>query len=83
MTAIPSRRFISSQYQIRLQDSEAYSLQGAMQTLYIVSGRAWVTLDGNDLFLSAGQQITLPRSRYAVVVSAIKRRELVFEVVEP
>jgi DUF2917 family protein len=82
MTAIPARQFISSQYQIRLQENEVFSLQGAMQTLYVVSGRAWITLDGNDVFLSAGQQMTLPRTKYAVVVSAIKRRELVCEITE-
>jgi glyoxylate utilization-related uncharacterized protein len=82
MTAIPSRRFVSSQYQIRLREDEVFSLQGAMQTLYIVSGRAWVTLDGKDVFLNAGQQITLPRSKYAVVISAIKRREVVCEIME-
>lgn len=80
MTAIPSRRFVSSQYQIHLRDDEVFSLQGAMQTLYIVSGRAWITLDGKDIFLNAGQQITLPRSRYAVVISAIKHHELAFEI---
>jgi hypothetical protein len=82
MTAIPFRHHISIPYQLRLQGNDVFSLQGAMQTLYVVSGRAWITLDGEDIFLSAGQQMTLPRSKYAIVVSAFKRRELVCEITE-
>jgi hypothetical protein len=77
MTSIPSGSFISSQYQICLHDGEIFSLQGAMQTLYVVRGRAWVTLDGRDIFLNTRQQVTLPRSKYAVVISALKHRDLV------
>jgi DUF2917 family protein len=82
MASIPSRRFISSQYRICLHDDEIFSLQGAMQTLYVVRGRAWITLDGRDIFLNAGQQMTLPRSKYVLVISAIKRHELVCEIME-
>ncbi len=82
MTSIPSHHFVLSQYEIRLRDDEVFSLQGAMQTLYVVSGRAWITLDGKDIFLSAGQRMTIPRSKYAVVISAMKRREVVCEIIE-
>jgi glyoxylate utilization-related uncharacterized protein len=82
MTAIPARRFVSLPYQIRLRGDEIFSLEGAMQTFYVVSGRAWITLDGKDVFLNAGQTLTIPRSKYAVVISAAKRRELICEIIE-
>jgi len=82
MAAISANRYTSFPYQIRLNDGEVFSLQGTTQSLYVVSGRAWVTLDGKDIFLNAGQRFTIPRSKYAVVISAMKNREVVCEIME-
>ena len=52
------------------------------QVLRVVSGSAWVTMDGEDVVLKPGDEIKLSRGKYDAVVSATGDGPLVYEFEE-
>lgn len=50
------------------------------QLLHVVSGTAWVTMDGNDILLKAGQDVKLSRGKYNAVVSNVGHVPVVYEI---
>lgn len=65
---------------VHLDGRAAHSLPARGQTLHMVSGRAWVTLDGQDLIALTGEHVTLTKSSDIAVISALGERPLVFEI---
>jgi hypothetical protein len=64
----------------RLEPGEILSIARRGQTLRVVSGCAWITLDGQDLTLLAGQDMILEPGKDAAVVSALEEEPLVYRL---
>jgi mannose-6-phosphate isomerase-like protein (cupin superfamily) len=52
------------------------------QVLRIVSGNAWVTMDGEDFVLKPGDELKLSHGKYDAVVSPTGDEPLVYEFEE-
>ena len=52
------------------------------QVLRVVSGAAWVTMDGEDIVLEPGEELKLSRGKYKAVVSPAGNDPLVYEFEE-
>lgn len=57
--------------------NSAYRLPKGVRQVQIVSGYAWLSFDGRDLFLGEGESIELPTDlETSAVISAIDRKPL-------
>lgn len=63
-----------------LYKGEVYRLPATGRGLRILSGIAWATVTGEDMFLVAGETVTFPSRVDRVLVSALSRSPLVLEV---
>ncbi|MBZ0306031.1 MAG: DUF2917 domain-containing protein [Anaerolineae bacterium] len=52
------------------------------QVLHVISGTAWVTMDGKDILLAEGEKLRLSRGKYDAIVSTADGKPLVYEVKE-
>ncbi len=52
------------------------------QKLRVISGSAWITFDGEDMFVLAGEEIVLEPGMYPAVISALKGQPLVYQINE-
>ena len=64
----------------QLQRGEARSLRRNARHLRVVSGHAWITFDGQDMYLDSDQELTLSPGRSHAVVVAIGDHPLVYEI---
>ncbi len=65
---------------LMLHHHEVFHLPVAGQSLKVVSGVAWVTVNGRDIFLAPGEKHWLPSQGDAALVSALGRQPLILEV---
>ncbi len=57
--------------------NSAYRLPQGVRRVQVVSGCAWISIDGRDLFIGEGESAELPTdSQESAVVSAINRKPL-------
>lgn len=49
------------------------------QVLRIVSGTAWISMDGEDIILNPGEELKLSHGKYNAVVSPASNEPLVYE----
>lgn len=59
---------------------EVYRLPQAGERIRVVSGRAWLSAQGEDVILGPREQITLTVSDEAALVSALHHAPVVLEV---
>jgi hypothetical protein len=52
------------------------------QVLHVVTGTAWVTMDGKDIILNEGEEVRLSRGKYDAVVSSVDSKPVVYEIKE-
>jgi hypothetical protein len=71
-----------SQSKIELMKGFVRDEKRESQVLRVVSGKAWVTMDGEDVVLQPGDEIKLSRGKYDAVVSAAGDEPLVYEFEE-
>jgi hypothetical protein len=65
---------------IQLVGRDAYSLPARGQILRVVSGCAWVSLDGKDTIVQCGEVLKLAPTEHGAVISALGPQPLVYEV---
>lgn len=66
---------------IELQSDAVQSVWPASQTLRVVAGRLWVSLNGLDMVLDEGGEIYLPTSsHYPAVLSNLSKRTVFYEI---
>jgi quercetin dioxygenase-like cupin family protein len=58
--------------------SGAYSIKRRNQTLRLVSGTVWLTMDNEDYTLTPGQELHIPRGKYPAVVEVMSKEPVIF-----
>jgi hypothetical protein len=58
---------------------EARLLPRDRRSLRVISGYAWVSIDGRDYVLARNEEIPLKRGRHPAIVTALGNRPLVYE----
>jgi hypothetical protein len=66
---------------IQAQEERGAKPESASQVLLVVSGQAWLSLDGTDLVLGRGEAIRLRPRGGKVVISSLGSQPLVCEIV--
>ncbi len=81
-TTFSSRNITTSPVLMRLLLSvgEVYRLPQAGERVRVISGQAWLTMQGRDVVLQAGEVVTLPASAEAALISPVDHTALVVEV---
>ena len=46
----------------------------------VVSGQAWISYEGEDYFLSYGEEMTLPKGRFDAIITALYNKPLTLEL---
>jgi hypothetical protein len=68
---LPAAAAQPATYRVMVESSQAFSLPAATRGLRVLSGCAWVSVDGEDWVLRAGETLALPPGLgYAAVISA-------------
>jgi hypothetical protein len=62
-----------------MEIENVYTLPKAVTAVRVVSGRAWVTLLGEDIILYQGERAALKPDHYGAVVSALGDNPLILE----
>lgn len=65
---------------VRLERHEQHRLPNAALRLRVTQGIAWITSQGQDVVLHAGESLDIPRQRFAAVVSTAGAAPTAFEV---
>jgi hypothetical protein len=71
-----------SKAKIELMNGYVRSEKRESQVLRIVSGKAWVSMEGEDTILEPGQEFKLSHGKHQAVVSAVGDDPLVYEFEE-
>ncbi|HLP89526.1 MAG TPA: hypothetical protein VK184_13160 [Nostocaceae cyanobacterium] len=71
---------ISSSRLFTLQHNQSLRLPQQLHELQILSGSAWLTIAGQDIILNSQQVLSIPKSKYGAVISAISEEPLIFEL---
>jgi quercetin dioxygenase-like cupin family protein len=66
----------------RLGAREAKRLENKTQVIEVQRGKAWVSLDDEDIVLQPGESVTIRAARHSGVISATGRGSMVFTVRE-
>jgi mannose-6-phosphate isomerase-like protein (cupin superfamily) len=68
-----------TQSKIELMKGFVRTEKRVSQVLHVVSGTAWITMDGEDTILNPGDALKLSHGKYKAVVSAAGGEPLVYE----
>jgi hypothetical protein len=71
-----------SQSKIELMKGYVRNEKRESQLIRIVSGTAWVSMDGEDTILNPGEELKLSHGKYNAVVSPMGNQPLVYEFEE-
>ena len=63
-----------------LYQGEVYRLPQAACGLQVLAGRAWLTVAGEDVFVTPGEPLPLPASKDGALISALGRTPLILEI---
>ncbi len=64
---------------IELMKGYVRSEKRQSQVLRIVSGKAWISMEGEDIFLEPGEELKLSHGRHQAVVSPASDEPVVYE----
>ncbi len=65
---------------LMLRHDEVLRLPPAGQELQVISGVAWITVNGRDIFLVSGERFRLPSRGDTTLISALGRQSMILEV---
>jgi hypothetical protein len=78
--SINQREVISSAHRLTLVEGEVRRLPGAFCEVTVVAGTLWMSLDGIDQVIQAGETAKLDCNKDFAVVQAVGRRAATFEL---
>lgn len=70
---IMPRRFI-------LENDEVFRINYFYSEFQVLSGVAWVTIEGKDLILHSGERLKFESKRTVALISALGKQQLIVEV---
>ena len=76
---VKQQNTLSSRLSI-LHYNQLLRLPQQLHELEVLSGCAWLTFAGQDIILGSQQVLSIPKSKYGAVISAISKEPLVFEL---
>ena len=78
----PKSQFASTNSMLRLMlyHKELFRLPPASRWIQVVSGLAWLTVAGKDIFLTSGESVWLLGAKEVALVSALGPSPLILEV---
>jgi quercetin dioxygenase-like cupin family protein len=79
-TTMVATWIVEDEYQMEWGD--ARSIERTGQTLCVLSGCAWITVDGLDLIVLAGEKIVLEPGIDPAVISALESQPLVYRLID-
>ena len=65
---------------IKIENNQVLKLPKAYREVQVLSGTAWITVDGQDIILRSGEKVSLPSSNNFALISALTPLPLVLEV---
>jgi hypothetical protein len=65
---------------LMLRHDELFRLPVTSRGVQVVSGQAWLTVEGEDIFLKNGEKLCLFTRKDSVLVSALGHAPLILEV---
>lgn len=75
-----SLRVANQMVRLMLRQNEVLCLPVAGQRLEIISGVAWVAVNGRDIILASGEILHLPSRKDTALISALGHQPLILEV---
>ena len=67
-------------YQVTLQKSKVFRVPVECRELHVLSGSAWLTVDGEDIILTSGEIASLASTKGLAILSVLGNRSLTLEV---
>ncbi len=80
VTCLPPARPNAAMLRLLLYQGELYRLPQAAYEVRVLAGRAWLTMAGQDVFVTPGEPLPLPASKDGVLISALGQRPLILEI---
>ena len=77
-SAVPSK--LRQPQGIYLKRGNVHSIRRESQVVRVLSGCAWITFDGQDVFLKRGEKTCLPPGEDTALISAMGNSPLVFSI---
>ena len=65
---------------MQLSPGGARSIRRNSQIVRIISGHAWITFDGKDLYLDSDEELSLAPRKSHAVISALGGIPLIYEI---
>ena len=65
---------------IELLGNETYRLEPQEQIIWVLSGWAWITLDGADQIVREGEDMLVKPGKDEAIISSLHSASLVFEI---
>ena len=63
-----------------LYQDEVYRLPRAAREVRVLAGRAWLTVAGEDVFVTPGEQLSLSARKDGALISALGQLPLILEI---
>lgn len=83
MMAGPYRKVSGTEVKVqtqRLDGRDVRKMTNVAQVVRVVAGSAWITLNGEDIFVNRGEQVQIEPGEYAPVISGVNGRSVVYEI---
>jgi len=62
-----------------LYEGEVFRLPQSFKEIQILSGRAWLTMNGKDILVEAGQKISLATGKDVALISTVRDMPVILE----
>jgi hypothetical protein len=66
--------------QFTLKKNQVFPIPSAYQELHILSGSAWLTVEGQDIILTTGEKVSLDSHQGLAILSTLGDKPLILEV---
>lgn len=66
--------------QFTLEKNHVFPIPSAYQELHILSGIAWLTVEGQDIILTTGEKVSLDSYQGLAILSTLSDKPLILEV---
>lgn len=63
-----------------LEPGQAHKLKRDVRSILVLSGKAWLTVDGEDLVADSCDEISIPARTGSAIISAAGKEQLIYEI---